>query len=307
MITVFARNYGPAIVQCNYSTTAIALDGTNDYLDGNNDSHWPFFVPQSNSTTQMIASIWVKSDYVSAVNGLKFIMGQNIDNGGGNSTNQFFRIAYAMRSGSGVNQNRLFVTYRDNGTSNMMERVYQLHANTAITGSTSITDFWQGTNTNINTNVNGFVHICVVMTLPQLGSSFSSQGSIDTYWNGQRLTNTFSNVNAGSISGTFQTVYGTLGTNAANLAGNWFGKIDEVLTTSDTTGGTTDFKNAFGLTTPDSIASFLWNNGCPGDLSDPASAQWDNYYYRFENSYNTEAGNFPFTPVNGASFTTDHA
>lgn len=305
MINVYNRNYRP--VTCNYSTQSAQFDGINDYAAGNTNIHWPMYTT-GGSANRVVASMWLKSGFTSSAPGLKFIMGQNSGGlGSGDSNNQFFRIAYWMENSSGTNFNRLIVTYRGSTTSNMIEKQYGLHDNTAITGSTSPTDKWLAGNTtetggNIITNSNDFVHLCVVMDLPPVGVPYGTAGEIYTYWNGQLLGNAAVNTKTGVGTNSTNSVYGILGTNAANLLGFWNGNIDELQTLETIqTGSYNSFVSAFGLSTPQDIATFLWNDGCPVATSHPNETQWNYFTYRFENtSWNTEQGNNPFTPVNGA-------
>ena len=314
MITVFSRNYyGGAGAGCTYSGYSALFDGVNQYANGDQNVHWPNIGTFGNPN-KVIVSMWVKNNNTASQNGLKFMMSQNSQAtaGAGNANDQFFRLAYEMNNGSGSANNRLYVTYRGDTTSNQIEKQYELHGNSAITGSTSRFDQWLDGNTtgsggNIITNANDFVHLCVVMDLPPDGISYGIAGNIDTYWNGQLLT---AIVNTASGSGTASGQgYGTLGVNRANLIGYWNGHIDEMLTTEDALNGmTTTFMNSHGLNSSQDIANFLWNSGCPGDTSHPQSAQWDYFTYRFENNWNSEnTSPYPFSPVNGAGFSTTHA
>ena len=70
-----------------------------------------------------------------------------------------------------------------------------LSENSSTTGLTSVTDQWTANNTNIITNVEGFVHICVVMELPPTGVPFGTAGDIKTYWNGTLLPTKVTNTN----------------------------------------------------------------------------------------------------------------
>lgn len=309
MITVFGRNYYGA-TGCNYSGASAEFDGINDYATGNTNNHWPA-IYATNSQNQIILSQWVKSDYATTPNGLKFILGQTAATlGNGNSTNQFFRLAYQFKTNTGVNRNRMVVTYRDSGTTNIMEKQYELHSNTAITGASSVTDFWTAGNTNIIKNVNDFVHLCVILDIPPIGQPYGVAGDIKLYWNGQLLTNTVVNTKSGVATNSQTSVYGILGTNAANLSGHFHGKVDEMIALPEGfVGALSSFKTAYSLSTDQDVVDFLWNSGCPSDLvSHPNSSSWDYYNYRFENNWNSEAANpFPFTPVNGATFSTEHA
>lgn len=310
MITVFGRNYYGA-VGCNYSGYSAVFDGVNQYVQGNAGNHFMGLASLGSGSggNKIIISAWVKQDwtFANAGSGIKFMMSQNATGIGGGSTDQFFRLAYGAKTGAGANSNKLYVTYRGDGTSNMIERVYDLHANTSVTGSTSASDWWTSDNSNIQTNTNGFVHLCVIMNLPDQGIPFGF-GSIDTYWNGELLTN--STLNASGVGqNDSNSVYSLLGTNISNLAGFFHGKLDEIQVTSDLFGMTTALMSAYSLTTNQDIADFFWNDGCPVDTaSDPNASSWNWYNYRFENNWDSENTNpYTMTPVNGTPFSTDHA
>ena len=307
MLTVFAR---PPL-GCNFSEYSVAFDGTNDWLAGSDLSHWPSFTSFNGGVNQCVASLWVRVDAVTSPNASMFIMTQSSsDNGFGDVSNNFFRIAYQPKTGGGADRNRLYVSFRGNGTSHMLDSVYELHGsgNSTITGLTSITDQWTANNTNIITNIEGFVHICVVMDLPPTGQPFGVAGDIKTYWNGTLLPTKVVNTKAGVGQPEDSLIYGALGTNGPNINGFLNGKIDEVLTLTNYYNQVTSFKSAFNLSTPQDIATFLWNNGCPKDVSHPNDAAWSYYNYRFENNYNSESANpYPFTTNGGATFSTDHA
>lgn len=304
MINVSIKNLYD--VGCVYSTQSAQFDGINDYAIGSTDSHWPQYKALSAATNRVVASLWVKSDFTTSQAGLKFIMGQNAGGlGSGDSNNQFFRIAYWPENSSGTDFNRLIVTYRDNTTSNMIEKQYGLHDNTGVTGSTSPADKWLVNNTNINTNENGFVHLCVVMDIPPIGVAYGVAGLINTYWNGQLLTNTAVYTRTGAAGGGQTSVYGVLGTNAANLLGFWHGKIDEMLTLEAS--NYTNFMSLHSLSTPQDLATYLWNDGCPVDTMVTGDYQIGSY--RFEGNWDSEYSfnPFPFTPTGGAIIGSDHA
>ena len=310
MITVFGRDYY-ATLGCTYSGHSAVFDGINQYVRTNQGNHFPGIASlgAGGGGNKVIISVWVKQDWTTGTvgNGLRFMMGQNASGYGGGSADQFFRLAYAAKTGGGANSNKLYVTYRGNGTSNQIERIYELHGNTSVTGSTSAGDFWTSDNANITVNTNGFVHLCVVMDIADQGAPFGF-GGIDTFWNGQLLTNSTYNVSGVGQSDT-NSVYGTLGTNIANLNGFFQGKLDEIQVTSNLFGMTTSFMSAYSLTTHQDIADFLWNNGCPVDTaSHPSASNWNWYNYRFENNWDSENTNpYTMTPVNGTPFSTDHA
>jgi hypothetical protein len=309
MITVFGRNYN---VGCMYSQYSAVFDGTNDYATGNDDSHWPQFLPTS-IASQLIMSMWVKQDATSAPNGLKVMVNTSssaVGSGSSVTNNRFFRLGYRAKNGAGVNKNDIIVTYRDNTTTNQMDFAFPLHSasNTGTTGSTSISNHWTASNNNIETNIHGFVHLCVVIDMPAAGTAFGLAGDIKLYWNGTSLTPNVSTKSGSPAAPTSSSTYSTLAVNMSNTTSGFFeGKLDEITSASGYDGSTASFKSLFSLTTQQSIATFLWNSGCPGDLS-----SWNSSYgyhlYRFENNWDSEYTTaFPFTAYNGATFSTDHA
>ena len=310
MITVFGRNYYGA-VGCNYSGYSAVFDGVNQYVQGNVGNHFPGIASLGSGSggNKVIISMWVKQDWTfgNAGNGLRFMMSQNASGFGDGNFDQFFRIGYAAKTGSGANSNKLYVTYRGNGTSNQIERIYNLHSNTSVTGSTSAGDWWTSDNSNIQVNTNGFVHLCVVMDIADQGTPFGF-GGIDTFWNGQLLTNSTYNVSGVGQTDT-NSVYSYLGANISNNSGFFQGKLDEIQVTSDLFGTTTSLMSAYSLTTHQDIADFFWNDGCPVDTASHANASnWNWYNYRFENNWDSENTTpYAMTPINGAGFSTDHA
>lgn len=318
MITSFRRNN----LLCKYGSYSAIFDGVNDYAafyPFNSTRAQPNYLPILNVTSQMICSMWVKQDRTSVANGLKFLMSQASATSGNSSTN-FFRLGYQTQTGAGAASNQLRVTYRANGTSNMLDSIYNLYDtnNTGITGATSSTTYWLSPSTTpgIKTNSNGFVHLCVVIDLPAINSSFSSVGVINLYWNSQRLVPTTETKIGTSQTNGVDATYSILGVNVVNKIGYHEGKIDELLATSDYYNLTSLFKTEFSLTTPQSIATFLWNYGCPPDLSDfyttaspITNINGGSSVYRFENNWNSENSSqlYPLIPINGATFSTDHA
>jgi hypothetical protein len=65
------------------------------------------------------------------------------------------------------------------------------------------------------------------------------------------------------------------------------------------------FMSANSLTTDQDVANYLYNNGCPVDVGN--DGRWSGGVWRFENSWTNVGGTLPFNPINGATFTTDHA
>lgn len=311
MITVFGRDFYAPPPGCNYSGYSAIFDGVNQYVEANDANHYmgigSLYTGQGNN--KVVISVWVKQDwtYSTVGNGTKFMLTQNATGPNGGNVDQFFRLAYGAKNSSGANLNKLYVTYRGDGTSNQIERVYDLHANTSVTGSSGAGDWWVGDNTNIITNMNGFVHLCAILDLPEFGQPFGF-GGIDTYWNGNLLGNSTYNV-AGSAQNDTNSVYAYLGANISNTTGFFHGKLDELQVLSDRFGMTTSFLSSYGLSSNQDIATFLWNGGCPIDLTTHSnSANWNYYNYRFENNWDSE-GTSPYsmTSINGATFSTDHA
>ena len=312
MITVFARNYYPG---CITSASSAVFNGTNNRAETNASSHFPAMLC-AGSQNKAVFSMWIKQDWTlsNVGNNIRiFLSSINSAIGGGDTDNQFLRIGYGAKNGSGSSTNKLFVTYRGDGNSNKIEKIYNIHsaANSSITGSTSASDYWTSDNTNINVNDKGFVHLCVIFTLPAYDDfnpePFSS-GSIDTYWNGQILTHTNYNT-AGVAQNDSSLIFGMLGGNAATLGNLFQGKIDELQVLSNTAGNLTPFKTAYSLTSNQDLATFFWNDGCPVDTTDHANSYiWNIFNYKFENNWDSEGTSaFPMTPVNNTTFSTDHA
>ena len=314
-LSVFGRDYRG--VQCNTSAWAALFDGSNDAATTNTDIHFPGIRSVGGAQNTCVISMWVKFDWtLSGVgNGGRFIISQNASGINNGNTDQFFRIAYTAKNGGGNPVNNLIVTYRGDGTSNQIEKIYGLDGtlNSIATGSTSSSDYWASDNTNIEVNDRGFVHICTVLTLPSysgtpsLNESFSA-GSLNTYWNGQLLQN-FTNNTQGVAQNDTNSLYGLLGANISNLGGLFPGKIDEMQILSDAFSQTSAFKTAYSLTTDQDIATLLYNDGCPLDTTGHANASsWNYYNYKFENNWNSEnTTSYPMVGVNGATFSTDHA
>ena len=314
-ISVFGRDYRG--VQCESGAWSALFDGNNDAVVCNTNNHFPGVRSVQSVQNKVVVSMWVKFDWTLSTvgNGGRFIITQNATGVNQGSTDQFFRIAYTAKSGSGNPINNLTVTYRGDGTSNKLEKIYGLDGtlNSSVTGSTSASDYWASDNTNITVNDRGFVNICSILTLPAYDANPAinepfSAGSLNTYWNGQ-LLGSFTNNTQGVAQQDTNSVYGLLGANISNLGGLFPGKIDEMQVLSDAFGHTSAFKTAYSLTTDQSIATFFWNDGCPIDTTGHANASsWNYYNYRFENNWNSEGSTtFPMSPANGAIFSTDHA
>ena len=313
MITVFARNYYKG---CITSLNSAFFDGNNDVALTSTASHFPGAYSLSGVQHKSVFSMWVKQDWTlsNVGNNIRiFLSSNNTGVNSGDTDSQFLRIGYGAKNGSGSPTNKLFVTYKGDGNSNKIEKIYNIHSspNSSITGSTSNTDYWTSDNTNINVNDNGFVHLCVIMTLPAWDVTNPepfSAGSINTYWNGSLLTHTNYNT-AGFAQQDSNFIIGMLGGNVSTLGNLFKGKIDELQVLADSANQVSAFKTAYSLTTDQSIATFFWNDGCPIDTTGHANAyNWNYYNYKFENNWNSEGSNaYPMSPANGAIFSTDHA
>lgn len=305
MITVFGRNYYTFSNQ--YSAK---FDGINDYAiinQFNTGQGNPFAItPILGSASSWLCSMWVKMDNTVAINGVTDLWTQGYY---GDPNTNTFRIGYISNNAAGNPSNRIFIDFRNNGLNSRVMRQWALQNHTAITGSTSISDQWLAGNTNINTNANGFVHLCVIVNLPAHPGSLTNTATanIKCFWNGQQLTTTSSSVNNGDtvlidVTDSADVLGGNLFT--VPVSANFNGKIDELA------GIKYDeyalFKTAKGLTTDASVATYLWNAGVPDNIN---GGSWGNFWWRFEQSWTTNGGLATNTmfPVNGATFSTDHA
>lgn len=300
MITVFGRNYYGFTPNCTLSGYAALFDGVNDYSVYNNGG--PLLRPSTGGTSQALISMWVKMDRASVGLG-QFFWTQGVS---GNNVNDFWRILYQGNNTAGSPLNRLIVEWRANGTSNNIQKQFALHDNTAITGSTSSTNQWLSGNTNINTNVNGYVHITAIFDMPQTGQPMSG-GNLDVFWNGQLLTNTAVNQKQGTSSTLITNNSWYLACNGSNTSSFHQGKIDEMFVSDGSP--LISFKSDKGLTTNQDVANYLYNNSCPVDIG--VNGRYDFGWHRFENNWNVgPAGTTSYgawNPINGATFSTDHA
>ena len=320
MITVFGRNYYNSVVPiCDYSQESLTLDGINDAVAMNTGIHWPNIRANTGGSTQHFISVWARSEYTAATSGLRFLVTQSSGGfGAGVSNDQFFRLAYQMTNSGGTPLNLLYVTYRDNtagSNNNIIERVFTLHGanNGAITGSTNNSDYWTVNNTtftggNITTNSNDFVHLCAVLTVPEIGVPYGVAGSIDLYWNGQKLIDNTIYTRSGVGDKSSNSVYSTIGCNIATLGSFFYGQMDEIGVLQQYL-SLDPFKSAYGLSSDQDVVDKLYNAGCPGDVTThPNAYGWNYNFYRFEspNQWLNEAGGGVISPQNGATTTTTY-
>ena len=298
-LTAYGRNYyGQVWPECIENDYASSYDGINDYAIATLS---PAFL-QSNVSgiTKQWASFWIKDNDTAAQNAGETMFSQGFS---GNSSSNAWYIAYNTRAVNGTNLNAITFQWQSNGTTNRVVKRWDLFgANTSITGATSITDFWLSNNSNINVNANGYVHLLLVMDVPQGGTAMSN-GNYDLYWNGQKLTlNTTPNIEAGNAVLQTGSPSLTFGWNNPFSAANSNAQIDEAFFTSAFNGSL--FMTEKSLTKDQDIADYFYNNGCPVDIGN--DGRWDNGWFRFENSWSSEGG-ITLNPINGATFTTDHA
>lgn len=312
-MSVFGRDYYGT---CRYSHESLELDGTTSWVEMSGSSHWPGIYAVSGVSKQHFMSLWARSGFTTPTAGISTLVSQTNDaSSPSGDEDAFFRIAYEMIDG-GTPRNLIYVTFRDNtiGTNNnIIERVYTLNGtnNKLITGASTSNDYWIKNNTtatagNITTNSNDFVHLCAVVTTPPLGQPYGIAGSIDLYWNGQKLIDHNSYTRSGVGYGGSTVVYGALGCNIIGPSSFFTGQLDEVGTLLEyTTLG--PFKTAYGLTTDQDVVDKLYNNGCPANVTSHSNASaWAYDFYRFEspNQWDSEFGSFPISPQGGATTTT---
>ena len=294
MITVFARNQGVVNVCDPNNQYAATFDGINDYA----------YVPTAGTytgTTENIWSFWIKrNDTNSADTNLRWFWGQAV---AGNANPNFIRMIL-----NSVATNTIEFEFRWSSTANSMKRQWVLHdaANQAITGSTSSASRWVNGNSAINTNVNGYVHLVFIYKGAGYGNAASNTDT-DLYWNGQLMTQGGTSVNSGNVTnpGIFQHSHG-LNVNPFNLS---FSNLqnayyDSLLVLG---GGQRTFyesANSIQGSTDQQLVDDIYNNGCPRNMNtDPRYLQYD-----FENLWSTTIpGGATWTPVNGATFTSNHA
>ena len=305
MLTVFGREW------TGYNNLYSALfDGINDYAvinQFNTGQGNPFaIVPIAGSASSWLCSMWVKMDNTTPFDGLVNLWTQGYYGDGNTNT---FRISYIPNNSAGNPSNRIFIDFRNNGTSQRVMRQWALQNNSSVTGATSISDLWVSGNTSINTNVNGFVHLCVIVNLPSHPGALTNAATanIKCFWNGSELTTLANQVNVGDttlidVTDSADVLAGDLFTTPLSV--QFQGKIDELA--GMPYNEFASFKTAKGLTTDASVASYLWNSGVPDNIN---SGSWGNFWWRFENSWTSDGGLATATmaPINGASFSTDHA
>ena len=294
MLTAFARKFGPTNICDPFNQYAASFDGINDYA----------YIPTAGTytgATENIWSFWIKrNDTNSADTNLRWFWGQSVS---GNANPNFIRII--MNS---VATNTIEFEFRWSSTSNSMKRQWVLHAaaNQAITGSTSSASRWVNGNSAINTNTNGYVHLVFIYKGSSYGSAASTTDT-DLYWNGQLMTQGGTPVNAGLVTnpGTFTHSHG-LNINPVNLSLSNIQNAyyDSLLILGG--GQRTFFEAANSIigSTDQQLVDYIYNAGCPRDMgTDPRYLQYD-----FENLWSTTPpGGSSWTPVNGATFTSNHA
>jgi len=300
MITVFGRNYYGNSYACVSNGYAAKFDGINDFAVLTGTGIVPTYAAE-----KVLYSMWLKVDDLTSPNASYFFYSQQANG----NTNDFWRIFYTPKNSSGSAINRLGVEWRANGTSNNIQKQYELHGNSGITGSVSSTSYWNASNSNINTNQNGYVHLTVIFDLPGIGSAMST-GGVDVFWNGQLLTNPVVN----QTNGTSQTSIPAgslnryLAVNGSNNTGFFNGKIDELFILNGSALST--WLTNTGLTTNQQIANHLYNGDCPVTIVQ--DGRWEFGWSRFENNWdlggaNPSASYGGWNPVNGATFSTDQA
>ena len=296
MINVYTRNLRDVV--CLYSKEAASFDGVNDYAIATLSS--AFLKANINGIAKQWVSFWIKDMDTQPQNAGETMFSQGF---GGNPSSNAWYIAYNTRAANGTNLNAITFQWQSNGTSNRVVKRWNLFgANTSITGATSITDFWLANNSNINVNSNGYVHLLLVMDVPQAGTPMST-GNYDLYWNGQKLTlNTTPNIEIGNAVAQSGSPSLAFGWNNPFSAAHSNINVDEVFFTSAFNGNL--FMTEKSLSTDKDIADYFYNDGCPFDIGN--DGRWDVGVFRFENSWSSEGG-LTLNPINGATFTTDHA
>lgn len=291
MISVFARNYGPVQICDPNNLYAASFDGINDYayqggvgsIKAQNDYFWSYWIKLNNTTSDV---------------NLRWHWGQSISN---NNQEDFIRILYQAATGI----NRLEFNYRTLGTANQMTTYWYLHgANAGITGSTSSTNYWNASNTNINTNANGYVHLVFAYSGAAVGQP-SSASSVRCYWNGQLMTATAGPTSGNIINNGVTNNQWAIGANpynfsTSNVSNMYFDSMFMIPEMSV-------FKsvNGLGASSEQQIVEVIYNNGCPwgGAATDPRWIEME-----FENTWVDSNGyGISLNAVNGATFTSNHA
>jgi len=291
MISVFARNYGPVTICDPNNFYAASFDGVDDYAIVSG-------VGSIKATTDYFWSYWIKYNNTTSDGNLRWQWGQSIS---GNNQEDFIRILYQAATGN----NRIEFNYRTSGTANQMTTYWNLYgANSSITGSTSSTDYWNASNTNINVNANGYVHLAFAYSGAAVGQP-SSASSVRCYWNGQLMTATAGATSGNIINNGVTNNQWGIGINPYNLSTSNVSNMyfDSLFMIPDMA----VFKsvNGFGASNEAQIVQILYNNGCPtgGIVND---ARW--LEMEFENSWTDSNGyGITLTAANGATFTSNHA
>lgn len=291
MISVFARNYGPIAICDPDNFYAASFDGQDDYAH-------VVGIGSIKPVQNFFWSYWIKLNNTTSDGNLRWHFGQSIS---GNNQEDFIRILYQAATGN----NRLEFNYRTSGTANQMTTYWYLHgSNSTITGSTSSTDYWNASNSNINVNANGYVHLAFSYIGNAYGQS-SSSTSVNCYWNGQLMTSSPGPTSGTIVNNGVATNRWGLGVNPYNysLSNVPNAYIDSMFIIPDMT----VFKSVNGLSAQNEaqVVQVLYNNGCPWGGA-AVDARW--MEFEFEQSWADTAGyGVTWTPVNGATFTTNHA
>ena len=294
MLTAFARKFGPTNICDPNNLYALSMDGVNDYaLKGG--------VGVMKGNLRHIWSMWINIQAPYWPNtALRWFWGQSIFN---NNLEDFIRIYYQPLTAV----NLIEFEFRYNGTANSTKVQWALGsaANSPITGSTGSGDYWTSTNTNINKNPNGYVHLMFIYNGTSYGNSTNGT-STDLYWNGQLLTRTL-NTKSGTVQNTGATTtthgisvnpYNNATTNCTNMYMDQFAIFS---------GGSEQFlANNLGLSllTDQDYVDMMYNGGCPRYL--PIDTRYP-FIYNFENSLDHDIGGAPYTGYNGITYTSNHA
>lgn len=288
MISVFSRNSRLCDSSNEY---AASFDGTGGAVR----DPLPYKVNQD-----LYFSYWIRLNNTTSDGNLRFHFAQTdavIVPG------DFIRITYQA-----LGTNRLEFNFRSASHTNQLTTLWNLHgANSAITGSSSITNYWNASNGAIKRNSNGYVHLLFHYSAAAFGAQHSDT-SADCYWNGSLLTRT-SMIGQGPIATTPNTsVNMRLATNTAGSAANSSNAFIDQLVILPASHYTT-FKAVHNLSaaTVAQFAKWMYNQGCPRSLvSDARYAVWN-----FEQTGDTTppgAFNPPWSGLNPPfSYTTTHA
>jgi hypothetical protein len=289
MISVFSRGSRFCDTANNY---AASFDGVNDYavrggigpIEPNKTIWWSYWIKMNNTTSGAA---------------LKWHFGQSVLN---NAQEDFIRILYQAAN----NVNRLQFTFRSSSTSNFTEKVWPLHNNSAITGSLSSNSYWDASNTSINKNSNGYVHLFFYYTGVAFGQPHGF-ADVDCYWNGQLLAGTKSASGLVTDTSIVQTQH-ALAINPASFSTTNIpqANFDQFILMSVSGGQSGIFLSNHNIAgyTPAQLANWLYNQGCPRALV--ADARYQSVW-NFENNWDSTPSGLVWTPTNGPTFTTNHA